>query len=406
MVVSKRYDWYYDEWSVSTGLLLSIAQYDDSLLDKNGYCIEYEDGECIGEWIYENGKRGRRVREYRNGVITLYNSSGEEKNVTEWDLSLLDLPRTIDYDNMHFLDDSSLFVSDIATGRVHGISQLNRKYSSVDWSNGDYHVVIVDLDSKEMILYTSDEWTVARHTKDVIDLDVSGRRWEGSVKDGKPFGFGVLYDEEGRKEYEGFMLDGFKAGFGRRFFNVINRLEYDGCFCYDQRFGKGTLYNRNGIIEYSGLWKNDDPYSPQFDDRTVDNHTESINIPNSSFNEVESFILPSFLHSLKHILIGNDCFGKVRLVELNGLNKLESVEIGMESVTITKSVNFRKTGERKDGLFRIVNCPKLNSIQIGDWSFCDYHSFEFKSLPSLQSIQMGVRCFYWAPSFSLTGLID
>ena len=53
-----------------------------------------------------------------------------------------------------------------------------------------------------------------------------------------------------------------------------------------------------------------------------------------------------------------------------------------------------------------MNCPKLKSIQIGDESFEDYHSFELNNLPSLQSIDIGDSCFFYAPSFSLTGLID
>ena len=62
--------------------------------------------------------------------------------------------------------------------------------------------------------------------------------------------------------------------------------------------------------------------------------------------------------------------------------------------------------ERNDGDYRIVNCPKLKSIQIGHWSFADYHSFELNNLPSLQTIDITERCFEYAPSFSLTGLID
>ena len=62
--------------------------------------------------------------------------------------------------------------------------------------------------------------------------------------------------------------------------------------------------------------------------------------------------------------------------------------------------------ERNDGSYRIVNCPKLKSIQIRQFSFWDYHSFELNNLPSLQSIDIGHGCFDWVPSFSLTGLID
>ena len=102
---------------------------------------------------------------------------------------------------------------------------------------------------------------------------------------------------------------------------------------------------------------------------------------------------------LKRIVIGDNCIGIVRVFELDGLSELESVVIGQKSFRIYSS-------ERSDGSYRIVNCPKLKSIQIGYHSFEDYHSFELNNLPSLQSIDIGENCFYWTPSFSLTGLID
>ena len=105
------------------------------------------------------------------------------------------------------------------------------------------------------------------------------------------------------------------------------------------------------------------------------------------------------LTSLQILYIGNGCFGKVRVFELDGLSELESVVIGKDSFRIS-------IFERNDGSYRIVNCPKLKSIQIGRGSFEDYHSFELNNLPSLQSIVIGHGCFWYAPSFSLTGLID
>ena len=109
---------------------------------------------------------------------------------------------------------------------------------------------------------------------------------------------------------------------------------------------------------------------------------------------------------LKRIVIGNDCFGNVRVFELDGLSELESVVVGWESFAYAKTENAILSSKRTDGDYRIVNCPKLKSIQIGYASFSDYHSFELNNLPSLQSIDIGDNCFDWAPSLSLTGLID
>ena len=48
----------------------------------------------------------------------------------------------------------------------------------------------------------------------------------------------------------------------------------------------------------------------------------------------------------------------------------------------------------------------LKTLVIGNCLFWSVNRLELNNLPSLQSIDMGVCCFYYAPSFSLTGLID
>ena len=105
------------------------------------------------------------------------------------------------------------------------------------------------------------------------------------------------------------------------------------------------------------------------------------------------------MNRLKRVVIGDGSLGRVRRFGLIDLGELESVVIGQRSIRISNT-------ERNDGTCRIVNCPKLKSIQIGDSSFRDYHSFELSNLPSLQSLDIGRECFWYAPSFSLTGLID
>ena len=78
---------------------------------------------------------------------------------------------------------------------------------------------------------------------------------------------------------------------------------------------------------------------------------------------------------------------------MDGLNQLERMVIGKSCFG---------TGN-DDGLYRVASCPKLNTIEIGDYSFSNFVSFELRNLPSLRSIGMGRNCFYYAPSFSLVG---
>ena len=138
----------------------------------------------------------------------------------------------------------------------------------------------------------------------------------------------------------------------------------------------------------------------QFDLLKLMDSSNTVTIPNGYFNRnnIASFNI-SNNGVLKSIVIGDNSYGKVREFDLDGLSELESVVIGQKSFRISEN-------KRNDGSYRIVNSPKLKSIQIGERSFNDYHSFELNNLPSLQTIYIGGYCFYWTPSFSLTGLID
>ena len=98
---------------------------------------------------------------------------------------------------------------------------------------------------------------------------------------------------------------------------------------------------------------------------------------------------------MKRIEIGDNCFQNVREFLIDGLESLESVKIGWRCFTIGDE-------ERDDGLCRITNCPNLRQLEIGDWSFEDFKSFELSNVNSLQSIKFGYECFKYA-DFSLKG---
>lgn len=82
----------------------------------------------------------------------------------------------IDSRVMGFLDDSSFFIYNIATGEANGVFQLNGNYFSVEWLKDTYRVIMVDIDSKEMDVYVNGERVDASCEKGVIDLDANGRR--------------------------------------------------------------------------------------------------------------------------------------------------------------------------------------------------------------------------------------
>ena len=377
-----------------------------SIVDQlNNNCIECWSGDGSEQSLTVDNTRNQESRKCR-GSVGICKDGGRENTEMSSDTSHSFLSMDSFLNSMHYSCEDYLLVYDLESVFYYGAIRMNDRCCEIRWYLTKSQVVMVDLRSHEMSVYDSGKLRDDQHTMGVIDIDVNGRRWEGGVKNGKPFGYGILYDEEGRKEFEGFMVDGRRVCYGMEFSSDIVRLMYHGCYCNGKRCGKGVLYDRNGVMEYDGVWKNDNPYAPELGWKTIDNHTESVEIPKNSLNEVKSVIFFSWLHSLKRIVIGKNCFGRVRIFELDGLIELESVEIESRSFANATSWDSVRNDNRPDGLCRIENCPKLKSIQIGAYAFSDYHSFEVKNLPRLQSIEIAKKCFFHAVSFSLAGLFD
>ena len=102
--------------------------------------------------------------------------------------------------------------------------------------------------------------------------------------------------------------------------------------------------------------------------------------------------------------------------QIDGLNRLKTIKIGINSFTQVKQAEWNddwdKSSNRANNQsksFHILNCESLKSIQIGEFSFSDFAGdFELKNLPQLQSIQIGTvgrysNNFYWS-SFVIRGI--
>ena len=99
-------------------------------------------------------------------------------------------------------------------------------------------------------------------------------------------------------------------------------------------------------------------------------------------------------------------FNLVSIFKIDGLTSLTSLSIGSNSFT-QHSDGF---GNDSNKSFQILNCAKLESIQIGEYSFSDYGGeFELSNLPQLQSIQIGQLNsnsynFYYLSNFEIQSI--
>ena len=370
--------------------------------EKNGKKAIYS-----GQWM--SGKRDGKGTEYRDGHA-LY--TGEWKN-------------------------------GIRNGKGKEMDESGRVVFVGEWKDGKGKGKEMDADGNGV--YEGEWWNGKRNGVGEV---LKGTRWVGHWKDGKMNGMGyekdgngvmkrgclfengemkrvvqefdegkmVEYDENGKKvyegEYKGSVEKGFvREGFGKEYRMVEERKKptnSHSLFCCWVREVKHevagvelvTKKYREEFVE--GYWK-DGKYQVIVIPSSLTSNPlgiEKLRIGDNGYNDGSVTELKlSWLVRLKRVVIGDECFGKVEVFELDGLDELESVEIGRDS--------FRNGyDERSNGSCRIMNCPKLKSIQIGGSSFWDYHSFELNNLHSLQSIKIGSNCFCYAPSFSLTGLID
>lgn len=112
----------------------------------------------------------------------------------------------------------------------------------------------------------------------------------------------------------------------------------------------------------------------------------------------------SLFGSLQTLEVGENSLKRIRRFQLQGMKKLETLDVGKRSFTYAKNYDAVEATIRSDGVFRLNNCPKLKTVKLGDFAFADYHSFEMTNLPSLQKIQFGESNFHWG-SLTLASLI-
>ena len=140
--------------------------------------------------------------------------------------------------------------------------------------------------------------------------------------------------------------------------------------------------------------------------QSIESTVVTITLPDWTCNDAD-YTLFDFSRFLKveSIEIGNDCFGSVQTFQIDGLNRLKTIKIGINSFTQKKN-SFGKVVLRS---FHILNCVSLESIQIDQYSFSDFGGeFELKNLPQLQSIKIGkvgsISDNFWNSSFAIRGI--
>lgn len=219
----------------------------------------------------------------------------------------------------------------------------------------------------------------------IVDLTLSGRRWEGPTLDGVPFGYGTFFNDDGRREYTGFAYGNHRVCYGIEYFSDIEREKYRGYFCHDCYFSNGRLFDRTGAINYEGEWINSKPFDPDISKFPEFQSHRASWIVHKEFGNTPDItsIQLGYLINLEKIIFSHRRrqFMYIREFVLDGLPKLSFFQCFCQCAN--DSDDFYFPGEKDYGLLRIRNCPSLKKIMIGAYAFSGYQEFELSNLPLL-----------------------
>ena len=291
---------------------------------------------------------------------------------------------------------------------VKGVSRLDDGVIAENVSRE--RIVKVDVNKKELLEVEGVDLSEMKRNK-IVDLSVEGDRWEGDMLNGNPCGWGVLYDKNNERVYEGFRIDEKNVCYGRTYYSDISRVEYEGEWCDGVRWGRGVQYDRNGVVVYDGEWLNDAPLKKRVEITSASvllhNHVEALSVSNGCCNDegLTELDLRVFV-SLRELNVGNECFEYVKKVNICGLRELERMIVGSKSFTKEKD----KCLNEKDGRFYLKNCPRLRELRItGVRSFSDYSVIEIENVDALEVIEIGgmnqVSCNFLYASLELKSIV-
>lgn len=214
-------------------------------------------------------------------------------------------------------------------------------------------------------------------------------KWEGTVLEGKPFGYGCIYNKTGSLLYTGFMANGLKIGYGEEFNANTGTVEYAGTFMNNQRHGFGMLFDEKATVIYEGYWAFGSNTDFSYDEEEgLHNLVEELCISDFDCNH-DSFVIGDEYYVLKKLIIDDHAFSGITEFMVNGLKMLTHISIGRMSFCTGSGLYDSDDWDydyRNQGSFSVCDCPALQSIRIGFGSFHSYTSLDLHSHLSYYSL--------------------
>ena len=244
-------------------------------------------------------------------------------------------------------------------------------------------VIRVNINTKALIIVNNEDLSGIEHNQ-VLNLSDEGERWEGDVLNDQPFGWGVLYDKENTRIYEGFRIGDLGVCYGTHYYSDIGVIEYEGELCEGKRWGRGVQYDRNGRVVYDGDWMNNEHLEKRIEitegnENTVllHNRIEELIIGEDCWNyEGLTAVDFKYMPLLRELTVNEGSLNHVREITLSGLQHLERALFLCDQFRI-------------DGSFCVRDCPVLSSLKFRDGAMGSYVSCIIENNAMLKEIAIG-----------------
>ena len=265
------------------GELLSVSEYDESGLLKNGRCFECEGGYVKRECVYENGMKKRMIREFTDdGLMIEYDDNGKRVYEGEFEGDMMNgfirEEKGSEYESDGEIVDEE--VEEIVDGFVVHPEMEGMEGFYIDMNENGELLSVSEYDESGLLKngrcfeceggYVKRECVyengmkkrmIREFTDDglMIEYDDNGKRvYEGEFEGDMMNGFireekGSEYGSDGKSVlYVGGWKNGLREGYGSEFkgYSPV----YIGEWKNGMRDGKGKELNENGEVIRSGVW--------------------------------------------------------------------------------------------------------------------------------------------------------
>lgn len=393
------------------GILNEKISYLDN--EEEGWGCEMVNGKESKWYLYRNGEKYSELVELLNGMREeRLLKSGEILNICSYDENHKKTGMGYLFNNNRI---SSIVVFDDGK-MIRTIKSFDKKEMSVFNENGElvYKGGFLNNMDKEFPCegrgkeYKEGEIVYDGHYH-INNREGKGKSYmngklayDGEWKDNKPNGYGKLYDKKEKSLHEGtwkkgkletfqFIVEYSDEGISKK------STEEDTVLSLNIPVSKKKRDRRKSLLVYLigfivfmilvgcivalFLWlktiESVNNVSSQIEFDKLSNYSKHIKFVKESCNE-DTFVSLDFsrFKNLRSIEVEDFCMMYVQNVKIDGLSKLETVDIGKNAFT-QHANSYSKEEQSKS--FALKNCAALKSVTMNRYSFSDYNSFIVES---------------------------